>query len=92
MKKFRKLLFFAAITALLTCLLCMALSAETTNGTCGDRLTWDYYSATGTLYISGTGEMYNYSSSSVPWSHLRGSIKAINISSGVTTIGKSAFV
>ena len=60
------------------------------NGTCGDNLTWNLYN--GTLTISGTGEMYNYdSSSNAPWHEHRDNITTIFIEDGVTSIGDYAF-
>lgn len=62
-----------------------------TSGTCGDNLTWSLSSA-GTLTISGTGPMTDYSySSSMPWYSNSGSIESVVIKSGVTTVGKYAF-
>ena len=66
--------------------------AASYSGTCGDNLTWSLDTSTGVLNITGTGEMTNYSSSSsVPWYSYRSNIKTVNIASGVTTIGDSAF-
>ena len=47
----------------------------------------------GTLTISGTGNMDNYSHESglPPWYSLRKSIKRVVISDGVTSIGEQAF-
>ena len=60
------------------------------NGTCGDNLTWNL--TDGTLTISGTGAMTNYSSSSsVPWSSSHSSIRTVVINEGVTSIGDYAF-
>ena len=98
MKKFRKLLFFAAITALLTCLLCVALNAETVSGTCGaegdgSNLTWTLDTETGVLKIEGEGAMRDYSSGSTPWyCYYRSSVKSVEICDGVTSIGEYAFV
>ncbi len=61
------------------------------SGTCGDNLTWtlDY---DGTLTISGTGAMYDWSySSDVPWYSNRSSVKKVIIGNSVTSIGNSAF-
>ena len=66
-------------------------SAETVNsGTCGENLTWtlDEY---GTLTISGNGYIPDYDSNGSPWCENRESIKKIQIETGVTSIGKSAF-
>ncbi len=61
------------------------------SGTCGDNLTWELFSD-GTLEISGTGSMRDYSSSSsAPWYSNRSSIKKVIIESGVTSIGDYAF-
>lgn len=66
-----------------------------TSGTCGknggDNLTWEL-SDNGTLTISGTGEMENYTSSFyAPWKDNGTSIKKVVISNGVTIIGNYAF-
>ena len=60
-----------------------------TSGTCGDNLTWTL-DDNGTLTISGSGAMANYSEESfVPW---RGrSVKTVVIESSVTSIGDRAF-
>ena len=58
------------------------------SGTCGDNLTW-VLDDEGVLTISGTGQMRDYINA--PWSNNRKSIKSVVISSGVTSIGESAF-
>ncbi len=50
--------------------------------------TLGYY---GTLTISGTGKMKNFSSTTTPWYSERKSIKTIIIDDGVTSIGSYAF-
>lgn len=65
---------------------------ETGNsGKCGEGLTWSFDATTGTLTVSGTGEMNGYSATSMPWSELADQIKKVVISEGVTSIGKNAF-
>lgn len=61
------------------------------SGTCGDDLTWTLDDE-GTLTISGTGAMANYSSSRAPWYSMRSSIKKIAICDSVTTIADYAFI
>ncbi|MCD8180423.1 MAG: leucine-rich repeat domain-containing protein [Firmicutes bacterium] len=64
---------------------------EVASGTCGDDATWVLYD-NGTLEISGTGDMTDYTSySDVPWYSYRDSIETVVISSGITSIGKYAF-
>ena len=60
--------------------------AETKGGSCGDNLTWTLED--GTLTISGTGAMDDYSAHSPWW---KDQIKNVIIEQGVTTIGNSAF-
>ena len=62
-----------------------------TSGNCGDDLNWSYDSVTTTLTINGTGEMYNYTSTSSPWNDYKSQITDIVIESGVTSIGNYAF-
>ena len=56
-------------------------------GSCGDNALW-FFDNTGTLTISGTGKMTNYSSLS-PWHGYR--ITNVVIEDGITSIGTSAF-
>lgn len=58
------------------------------SGECGNNLTWELTSD-GTLTISGTGTMYNYSLFGTPWYNL--TVKSVIITSDVTTIGNYAF-
>lgn len=66
----------------------IALAAEN-SGTCGENLTWTLDSS-GTLTISGTGEMYNYEYDESPWGN-NYIIKKVVIKSGVTSVGNYAF-
>ena len=64
----------------------------TANGKCGDNVYWTLYSD-GTLFISGSGEMYDYSGygEHAPWGNYWKSINTVIIGSGVTSIGDEAF-
>ena len=84
--------------------LCMALTLfpETAwaadiiaSGTCGksgSSLNWSLDSS-GTLTISGTGEMEDYGpgNSAAPWSTYSESIRTLTFEDGITRIGKQAF-
>lgn len=62
-----------------------------TSGTCGENLTWTL--SGGTLTISGTGAMGDYTSSSpAPWYAYRSSINSVNFSGDVTSVGMNAFL
>ena len=67
-------------------------SAAEASGTCGNNLIWYFDESTGTLTISGTGAMTNYSSSIRPWDDYEDNIKKVVIETGVTTIGYGAFL
>ena len=61
-------------------------AAEVASGTCGDNATWSL-DDTGTLTISGTGDMDD-----IDWGVHRGEITSVEIEDGVTSIGDSAFM
>ncbi len=69
-------------------------SALAATGQCGDNVYWTFDEFTGTLTISGTGEMedyYNSSSSGYSPFYNTSRIKTVIIESGVTSIGRAAF-
>ena len=57
------------------------------SGVCGDNLTWTL-TEDGDLTISGTGDMYNFSTLCGPWGD---AIRSAELRPGVTSIGNSAF-
>ena len=73
---------------LITAVLTSIASAFAQSGTTG-ALTWNLDG--GTLTISGTGVMPDYTSGGAPWYEYRESINAVTIEVGVTTIGSYAF-
>lgn len=69
-----------------------AMAAEVASGSRGERVTWTLDDA-GTLTISGTGAMADYSNSSISdWDEYKSSIKTARIQNGVTRIGSCAFM
>ena len=57
---------------------------------CGYNLVWSL-NRSGTLTISGTGDMWNFQAGSAPWHESAGSVSSLRILSGVTGIGNYAF-
>ena len=88
----KRILFLALVMVMIFTLLPVSAFADTVkSGTCGGNLTWTLDSE-GTLTISGTGAMTDYSNDSkAPWYSRRSSIKSVIIESGVTSIGDRAF-
>lgn len=67
--------------------------ADNPSGTCGAKLTWEYYPNYSILFIQGTGAMDDFDSSSeVPWKDYRGGIIAVSLMEGITNIGDNAFI
>ncbi len=95
MKK-RLLSFVLAVLMIASLLPATALAAGIVDsGTCGaegdgSNLTWTLDSD-GVLTISGSGDMYDYYSSSAPWHGSSSRVKSAVIADGVTSIGEKAF-
>lgn len=61
------------------------------SGSCGEAVNW-VLTEDGTLTISGTGEMSEWTTdASIPWFSWRSYIRTVVIEDGVTTVGKYAF-
>lgn len=59
-------------------------------GDVGDSARWSI-STDGTLYIRGTGAMYDFDATESPWSAYNSIIHVIQVTDGVTSIGKGSF-
>ncbi len=65
--------------------------AEGNSGTCGENLSWNFDESTGTLTISGTGDMFGYATNGAPWEGFKENIQTVVINKGVTSIGAATF-
>jgi len=90
--KTRKIVFLFLLCSFLLFLLTIPAEAYIVHsGTCGENLTWTLNDS-GTLTISGTGRMTDYSyDSRIPWYSYNSSIRSVFISNNVTSIGNCSF-
>lgn len=88
MKK-RFLLCLLTIVCLAALVIVLPVSASEVRGTCGENVTWVLDNASGTLTISGRGDMGGYDHT--PWFDYRDVILSVVIEDGVTSIGYRAF-
>ena len=67
----------------------LELQSAPTSGDCGNDLSWTLEN--GTLTVSGSGGMWNWSPESTPWEESRNVITSVVLEEGVTNVGKFAF-
>ena len=85
----KRLLAILLTVSLLSGMLVFQTSAATESGTCGDNLTWTANG--GTIIISGTGPMYDYSEENpAPWADWNIISVKVVIEEGVTSVGNYA--
>ena len=95
----RRILSLALAAVLLLSLLpgLAAPAAAASSGSCGKNLNWSFDAASGTLRITGSGEMDNYGDLSstekrwAPWHDYYEQIKSLSLPSGLTGVGDCAF-
>ena len=66
----KRILVLAIVLIIITLCLFSVNSYAATSGSCGDNVTWELDTATGTLTISGSGDMNNYDyyqDNNAPW-------------------------
>ncbi len=61
------------------------------SGKCGDNVTFDFDTTSGTLTIEGSGKMYDFTETSMPWNSYKDAIINVNITDSVESIGSYAF-
>lgn len=87
----KKYFFSLLVTAFVFCL-AFSASALEQNGKCGENVYWSFNEESGELIISGTGDMYDYSSYAfVSPFYKEYAIKSVTVQQGVTSVGKAAF-
>ena len=92
MKQFIKFFTALAFTGIIGTNAAFSQVTVIDSGTCGANLTWKLTN-NGTLTVSGSGNMYDYSYSTTPWcSSYWNFITTVVIDSGVTIIGNSTFM
>ena len=92
MKTKQKLGILLLLLSISLVALTLCASATTYTGKCGENLTYTLDTDTGVLTISGSGKMTDWSSSNeVPWYNYKTSIRTVQISKVVTSIGAYAF-
>ncbi|MBR3629142.1 MAG: leucine-rich repeat protein [Oscillospiraceae bacterium] len=64
----------------------IATAEDTYSGTCGENVTWQLDMETGTMTISGSGDMKDYRVMDAPWQNYKAEIKTVIIEDGVTSI------
>ena len=72
----------------------VTLTAEfalTVSGQCGDNLYWAYNESDQSIAITGTGDMYNYTSGTQPWILFLEKIKKVTTDNTAASLGTSAF-
>ena len=61
------------------------------SGDCGDDLVWSFEEESGTLTVSGTGQMFSYAWEDAPWCAGGMDVQTVVLEEGVTDIGSYAF-
>ena len=63
-----------------------------TSGTCGQSVQWSFNRGTGSLTLSGTGSLPDYTGSqNTPWAVYMEDITSVSIGQGITALGSCAF-
>ncbi len=94
--KTKRFFFTLGITCVILLLTLPFAFASSTDGSCGENVTWRYDGKTKTVTISGTGAMYDYAydegiENAAPWMALQSDVEHIVVKNGVTKLGRYMF-
>ncbi len=90
----RSILSLFLALCFLVALVPQSVGTASATGSCGENLSWSLDQETGTLTISGSGDMYDFdpwADTAAPWYAERASITNVVIGEEVTGIGEYAF-
>ncbi len=68
------------------------VTVEPEQRVCGDHLEWDLDLDTGTLIITGYGDMWDFDIGKAPWASYNDRIQNVSLPDGLTNIGAFAFI
>ena len=94
MKKCNRILSMLLPLLLLTMLLWLfaaPVGAADYEGSCGAALSWSFDPENGSLSVSGSGAMEDFTPGGSPWDSFRQDIRRLKVSEGVTSLGANAF-
>lgn len=92
MQRFKRTVALLLAVIIPLCLPQFAFAADGDyNGTCGDNLTWSLDAESGTLTVSGSGDMSDFIVGGAPWYSVRAYVKYVVVGDGVISIGNNAF-
>lgn len=91
-KKIITLILSAIMVLSVFTVIAVAEGTTETSGICGENVTWKFDESTGTLTISGTGEMNMHLDECTSWSAFETQITRVVFEEGVTSVSELAFL
>ncbi len=92
MKKIITLILSAIMVLSVFSVIAVAEGTTENSGICGENVTWKFDESTGTLTISGTGEMNTHLEECTSWSAFETQITRVVFEEGVTSVFDLAFL
>lgn len=92
MKKIITLVLSAVMVLSVFTVIAVAEGTTETSGICGENVTWEFDEPTGTLTISGTGEMNMFLDECTSWDAFETQITCVVFEEGITSVFDLAFL